>query len=126
MTKSGAYPTVYLASMAVIGGAKSLDSIQATVIRGMMPMLKVSAKTLLVSCVSDQSSQILWISSPTATLVAQYFLPTEVIVSCLCSSSSPLTDSAIALGAFLQYCLPHDWGKPVPLYSRSFSTHINI
>ncbi|PVF97600.1 hypothetical protein CPB86DRAFT_734641 [Serendipita vermifera] len=54
---------VYLASMAVIGGAKSLDAIQGTVIRGMLPMLK-----------------ILWVSSPTATLFAQYFLPTELWV----------------------------------------------
>ncbi|KAG8814813.1 hypothetical protein FRC17_000967 [Serendipita sp. 399] len=54
---------VYLASMAVIGGARSLDAITATVLKGFMPMLK-----------------ILWVSSPTATLFAQSFLPPELWV----------------------------------------------
>ncbi|CCA69728.1 related to membrane protein, peroxisomal [Serendipita indica DSM 11827] len=55
--------SVYLASMAVIGGARSADAIQATVMRGFLPMLK-----------------ILWLSSPTATLFAQSFLPPELWV----------------------------------------------
>ncbi|KIM32636.1 hypothetical protein M408DRAFT_326412 [Serendipita vermifera MAFF 305830] len=55
--------TVYLASMAVINGATSIDSIKAFVAKGMMPMLK-----------------ILWVSSPTATIFAQTLLPHELWV----------------------------------------------
>jgi len=55
--------TVYLASMAVINGANSIDAIQAFVMKGMMPMLK-----------------ILWVSSPAATIFAQTVLPHELWV----------------------------------------------
>ncbi|KAG8836655.1 hypothetical protein FRB91_008548, partial [Serendipita sp. 411] len=58
-----AQASVYLASMAVIGGARSVDAIKATVLKGFLPMLK-----------------ILWVSSPTATLFAQNFLPAELWV----------------------------------------------
>ncbi|KAI9799879.1 MAG: hypothetical protein M1833_003801 [Piccolia ochrophora] len=50
--------TVYLASMAVIAGARTLHQVRATVRAGFMPVMKVS-----------------WITSPLALAFAQKFLP---------------------------------------------------
>ena len=50
--------TVYLASMAVIAGARTFHQIRATVRAGFMPVMKVS-----------------WITSPLALAFAQRFLP---------------------------------------------------
>lgn len=50
--------TVYLASMAVIAGARTFHQIRATVRAGFMPVMKVS-----------------WITSPIALAFAQKFLP---------------------------------------------------
>lgn len=50
--------TIYLASMAVIAGARTWHQIRATVRAGFMPVMKVT-----------------WISSPIALAFAQKFLP---------------------------------------------------
>ncbi len=50
--------TVYLASMAIIAGARTFHQIRATVRAGFMPVMKVS-----------------WITSPIALAFAQKFLP---------------------------------------------------
>jgi hypothetical protein len=63
--------------MAVISGARSLDAIEATVLRGMLPLLKVCALPL-IPFASHMPLQILWVTSPGATFFAQKFLPTEV------------------------------------------------
>ncbi|KAI0036615.1 hypothetical protein K488DRAFT_40712 [Vararia minispora EC-137] len=55
--------TVYLASMAVINGAKSLDEIKKTVRGGFMTVLRVS-----------------WVSSPLSMAFAQNFLPPDLWV----------------------------------------------
>ncbi|KAF2486078.1 hypothetical protein BDY17DRAFT_240502, partial [Neohortaea acidophila] len=54
---------VYLSSMAVIAGARTLHQIRATVRAGFMPVMKVS-----------------WITSPIALAFAQAFLPHETWV----------------------------------------------
>jgi len=50
--------TVYLSSMAVIAGARTIHQIRATVRTGFMPVMKVT-----------------WITSPLALAFAQKFLP---------------------------------------------------
>ena len=55
--------TVYLASMAVIAGARTWHQIRATVRAGFMPVMKVS-----------------WITSPLALAFAQKFLPEQTWV----------------------------------------------
>jgi len=55
--------TIYLASMAVIAGARTGHQIRATVRAGFMPVMKVS-----------------WISSPIALAFAQKFLPEQAWV----------------------------------------------
>ncbi|KAF2104824.1 integral membrane protein [Rhizodiscina lignyota] len=55
--------TVYLASMAVIAGARTFHQIRATVKAGFMPVMKVS-----------------WITSPICLAFAQKFLPQETWV----------------------------------------------
>ncbi|KAI9844641.1 MAG: hypothetical protein M1838_002096 [Thelocarpon superellum] len=55
--------TVYLASMAVIAGARTFHQIRATVRAGLFPVMKVS-----------------WISSPLALAFAQQFLPEQTWV----------------------------------------------
>ena len=56
--------TVYLASMAVIAGARTWHQVRATVRAGFMPVMKIS-----------------WISSPIALAFAQQFLPEQAWVS---------------------------------------------
>jgi Mpv17 / PMP22 family len=55
--------TVYLASMAVIAGARTWHQVRATVRAGFMPVMKVS-----------------WITSPLALAFAQKFLPEQTWV----------------------------------------------
>lgn len=55
--------TVYLASMAVIAGARTFHQVRATVKAGFMPVMKVS-----------------WITSPLALAFAQKFLPEQTWV----------------------------------------------
>lgn len=55
--------TIYLASMAVIAGARTWHQIRATVRAGFMPVMKIS-----------------WISSPIALAFAQKFLPEQTWV----------------------------------------------
>ncbi|KAJ9658081.1 hypothetical protein H2198_003919 [Neophaeococcomyces mojaviensis] len=55
--------TVYLASMAIIAGARTFHQIRATVRAGFMPVMKVS-----------------WITSPIALAFAQKFLPEQAWV----------------------------------------------
>lgn len=55
--------TVYLASMAVIAGARTWHQVRATVRAGFMPVMKVS-----------------WITSPIALAFAQKFLPEQTWV----------------------------------------------
>ncbi|KAH0559333.1 hypothetical protein GP486_004152 [Trichoglossum hirsutum] len=55
--------TVYLASMAIIAGARTFHQIRATIRAGFLPVMKVS-----------------WISSPLALAFAQKFLPEETWV----------------------------------------------
>lgn len=55
--------TVYLASMAVIAGARAPHQIRATIRAGFMPVMKVS-----------------WITSPLALAFAQKFLPEQTWV----------------------------------------------
>jgi len=55
--------TVYLASMAVIAGARTFHQVRATVRAGFMPVMKVS-----------------WITSPIALAFAQKFLPEQTWV----------------------------------------------
>jgi hypothetical protein len=55
--------TIYLASMAVIAGARTWHQIRATVRAGFMPVMKVT-----------------WISSPIALAFAQKFLPEQTWV----------------------------------------------
>jgi Mpv17 / PMP22 family len=55
--------TVYLASMAIIAGARTWHQIRATVRAGFMPVMKVS-----------------WITSPLALAFAQKFLPEQTWV----------------------------------------------
>lgn len=55
--------TVYLASMAVIAGARTFHQIRATIRAGFMPVMKVS-----------------WITSPIALAFAQQFLPEQTWV----------------------------------------------
>ena len=56
--------TIYLASMAVIAGARTWHQIRATVRAGFMPVMKIS-----------------WISSPIALAFAQKFLPEQTWVT---------------------------------------------
>lgn len=56
--------TVYLASMAIIAGARTWHQIRATVRAGFMPVMKIS-----------------WISSPIALAFAQKFLPEQTWVT---------------------------------------------
>src|SRR2546430_8940575 len=55
--------TVYLASMAIIAGARTFHQVRATIRAGFMPVMKVS-----------------WITSPLALAFAQKFLPEETWV----------------------------------------------
>lgn len=55
--------TVYLASMAVIAGARTIHQVRATIRAGFMPVMKVS-----------------WITSPLALAFAQQFLPEQAWV----------------------------------------------
>ncbi len=55
--------TVYLASMAIIAGARTFHQVRATVRAGFMPVMKVS-----------------WITSPLALAFAQKFLPEQTWV----------------------------------------------
>jgi hypothetical protein len=55
--------TIYLASMAVIAGARTWHQVRATVRAGFMPVMKIS-----------------WISSPIALAFAQKFLPEQTWV----------------------------------------------
>ncbi|KAI9876673.1 MAG: hypothetical protein M1830_005988, partial [Pleopsidium flavum] len=55
--------TVYLASMAVIAGARTFHQVRATVKAGFMPVMKVS-----------------WVTSPLALAFAQKFLPEQTWV----------------------------------------------
>ena len=55
--------TVYLASMAVIAGARTFHQIRATIRAGFMPVMKVS-----------------WVVSPLALAFAQKFLPEQTWV----------------------------------------------
>ncbi|KAI9749855.1 MAG: hypothetical protein M1815_002243 [Lichina confinis] len=55
--------TVYLTSMAIIAGARTLHQIRATIRAGFMPVMKVS-----------------WITSPLALAFAQKFLPEQTWV----------------------------------------------
>jgi hypothetical protein len=55
--------SIYLASMAVIAGARTWHQIRATVRAGFMPVMKIS-----------------WISSPIALAFAQKFLPEQTWV----------------------------------------------
>lgn len=55
--------TVYLASMAVIAGARTFHQVRATVRSGFMPVMKVT-----------------WITSPVALAFAQKFLPEQTWV----------------------------------------------
>jgi hypothetical protein len=56
--------TIYLASMAIIAGARTWHKIRATVKAGFMPVMKIS-----------------WISSPIALAFAQKFLPEQTWVT---------------------------------------------
>lgn len=55
--------SVYLASMAVIAGARTFHQVRATVRSGFMPVMKVS-----------------WVTSPIALAFAQKFLPEQTWV----------------------------------------------
>lgn len=83
---------VYLASMAVINGAKSVDDVIRTVKSGFMSVMRLT-----------------WITSPLAMIIAQKYIPQEV---CREIKSFTITglSNAIALGALLQPAQFRTWG----------------
>jgi peroxisomal membrane protein 2 len=79
----GFFLLVYLASLAVIGGAKSWDEVKKTVKAGFYPVIRVgfasvpSVVSVLLIC-RVAATQVMWVSSPLSLLFAQKFLSPEV------------------------------------------------
>ncbi len=109
-TDFGSY-TVYLASMAVINGAKSVDEVLRTVKGGFMNVMRVGPSFLSIWSNEHHVHQITWITSPLSLIVAQKYLSPEVCGH-LRIKSVLLTGipCCIALGAFLQLHPIRSWG----------------
>ncbi|KAG8219700.1 hypothetical protein J3R82DRAFT_655 [Butyriboletus roseoflavus] len=72
--------TAYLASMAVINGAKSFEDVARTVKAGFFAVIRVRLKFAHIVVGPDHFHQVTWIVSPLSMVVAQQFIPVELWV----------------------------------------------
>jgi peroxisomal membrane protein 2 len=71
----------YLASLAVIGGAKSWSDVKKTVRGGFFPVIRVNLRCsffILAGMLKSSLAQVIWVSSPLSLVFAQRFLSPEV------------------------------------------------
>lgn len=78
------WSAVYLASMAIVNGAKTMDEIINTIKGGFMKVIRVRRIVICKLALGlNYLLQVQWITSPLAMVFAQKFLSPEVRITSL-------------------------------------------